>query len=194
MTKSHKAMQWSIDVSLPILEFYICFDRIHRDKSVLHWNIVYKLATHSASFSSFSSFILKIPLFPLFFSKSEMKKEDLKTAYVSSRVMVAGFLMMKIKRKAVVKLSSCIPIYFRELRSYSNVISNEWLANSIATRSYCQVIYLESDKQQCVSKKSQNTSFYLTDFQTSLSTFEKVATKWSILRFFRNTLPPMRLQ
>jgi hypothetical protein len=56
------------------------------------------------------------------------------------------------------------------------------------------VIYLESDKQQCVSKKSQNTSFYLTDFQTSLSTFEKVATKWSILRFFRNTLPPIRLQ
>jgi hypothetical protein len=54
-----------------------------------------------------------------------MKKEDLKTAYVSSRVMVAGFLMMKIKRKAVLKLSSCIPIYFRELRSYSNVISNE---------------------------------------------------------------------
>jgi hypothetical protein len=164
------------------------------------WN----LATHSASFSSFSSFILKIPLFrlffenyplfPLFFSKSEIKKEDLKTAYVSSRVMVAGFLMMKIKRKAVVKLSSCIPIYFRELRSYSNVISNEWLANSIATRSYCQVIYLESDKQQCVSKKSQNTSFYLTDFQTNLSTFEKVATKWSILRFFRITLPPMRLQ
>jgi hypothetical protein len=76
---------------------------------------MYRLATHSASFSSFSSFILKIPLFPLFFAKSEMKKEDLKTAYVSSRVMVAGFLMMKIKGKAALKLSSCVSIYFREL-------------------------------------------------------------------------------
>ncbi len=109
-----------------IIEYTTVYDRLHTVKF---------LATHSASFSSFSSFILKIPLFrlffenyplfPLFFSKSEIKKEDLKTAYVSSRVMVAGFLMMKIKRKAVVKLSSCIPIYFRELRSYSNVISNE---------------------------------------------------------------------
>jgi hypothetical protein len=47
-----------------------------------------------------------------------MKKEDLKTAYVSSRVMVAGFLMMKIKGKAVLKLSSCIQ--FTSVNSAAN--------------------------------------------------------------------------
>jgi hypothetical protein len=51
------------------------------------------------------------------------------------------------------------------------------------------MIYLESNERQCVSRDSQNTSFHLTDLQTTLSTLEKIQQSPPVTEKFSQPLP-----